>query len=142
VSPNQTPERDRRLYALAAAAVVVLGLGSRRWAFVPEFFAVNAGDALWTVEAFLVLAILFRRAPSYALGLAAFGVSALVELSQLYRAPWLTDIRDTTLGALLLGSGFLWVDFLRYAVGAGVAYIIDSRLSRLSLRKNTPSDKQ
>jgi hypothetical protein len=141
VSPDQTPERGRWRYVLAAAAVVVLGLGSRKWAFVPEFFAVNAGDALWTVEAFLVLAIVFRRAPSLGLALAAFGVSALVELSQLLRHPLLDEIRRTTLGALLLGSGFLWADFLRYAVGALAAYAFDKAIIRLHSCRKCLSEK-
>ena len=33
-----------------------------------------------------------------------------VEESQLYHASWIDSIRGTTLGALVLGHGFLWSD--------------------------------
>ena len=40
-----------------------------------------------------------------------------VEVSQLWQAEWLLRLRATTLGALVLGHGFLWIDLLRYTVG-------------------------
>ena len=44
-------------------------------------------------------------------------LSIAVELSQLYHAPWIDSIRQTTLGGLILGFGFLWSDLACYAVG-------------------------
>ena len=34
--------------------------------------------------------------------------SLTVELSQLYHAPWIDELRQIRLAALLLGQGFLW----------------------------------
>jgi hypothetical protein len=48
-----------------------------------------------------------------------------IEVSQLYQAPWINAIRNTTLGALVLGSGFLWSDLLAYALGVGMAFLIE-----------------
>ncbi len=44
----------------------------------------------------------------------------VVELSQLYHAPWIDSIRQTTLGGLVLGFGFLWTDLLCYSVGIAI----------------------
>ena len=43
--------------------------------------------------------------------------SYLIEISQLYHAPWIDAIRSTALGGLVLGFGFLWSDILCYTVG-------------------------
>ncbi len=44
-------------------------------------------------------------------------LTVTVELSQLYHAPWIDSIRQTTLGGLILGFGFLWSDLACYALG-------------------------
>ena len=50
-------------------------------------------------------------------GVAAYMVCALVEMSQLYHAPALDALRATSLGHLVLGSGFDWRDLGAYALG-------------------------
>ena len=50
-----------------------------------------------------------------------FAVS--VELSQLYHSPWIDQIRDTTVGGLILGYGFLWSDIVCYGVGIVVGCV-------------------
>ena len=47
----------------------------------------------------------------------SLAIAFAVEASQLYQAAWLNEVRRTTLGALLLGRGFLWSDLVCYAVG-------------------------
>lgn len=105
---------------------VALGLASRRFADVlPDFLAEYAGDALWAAMVFWIAALVFPRAATVHLAAAAFGVALVVELSQLYHAPWIDVIRGTRLGALVLGYGFLWSDLVCYAAGAGLAALID-----------------
>jgi hypothetical protein len=50
-------------------------------------------------------------------------------MSQLYHAPWIDSNRGTTLGALVLGHGFVWSDLACYAVGVGLGASIEFRLS-------------
>ena len=40
-----------------------------------------------------------------------------IELSQLYHALWIDAIRNTTLGGLIIGFGFLWSDLVCYTIG-------------------------
>jgi len=51
------------------------------------------------------------------IAISALAFSIAIELSQLYHAPWIDSIRHTTLGALILGFGFVWSDLICYAVG-------------------------
>jgi hypothetical protein len=106
--------------------VIGLGLASREYdRSLPGFVVENCGDALWTVAMFLTLAVLFPGWTPLRLGLIAFGISVAVELSQLIDLAWLNAIRKTPPGRLFLGSGFLWVDLVRYLVGAIVATTVD-----------------
>jgi hypothetical protein len=52
-------------------------------------------------------------------------LSVGVELSQLYHAPWIDSIRQTTLGGLILGFGFLWTDLACYAFGVGLGVLLE-----------------
>ena len=49
----------------------------------------------------------------------------LVEVSQLYKAPWIDSIRRTTLGGLVLGYDFVWSDLACYAVGVGLGVAVE-----------------
>jgi len=50
----------------------------------------------------------------------------LIEISQLYHAPWIDAIRNTRLGGLVLGFGFLWTDIIAYTMGIGIMLAIES----------------
>lgn len=104
------------------AAVIAAGLASRspRASFLPDFVRVYAGDTLWALMVFLMLGLLFPAARTVALAGAALGISFGVEFSQLCEADWLQRIRDTRLGALVLGKGWVATDLLCYAVGVGI----------------------
>ena len=52
-------------------------------------------------------------------------ISYLDELSQLYQAAWINQIRATTIGRLVLGSAFSWLDLLAYTVGVGLCNAIE-----------------
>ena len=101
------------------AGVIGLGLGSRSAgaAWLPDFVADYAGDTLWALMVFLMLGWGFPRAPTGVLAMAALGVSFAVEFSQMIEAGWLEGLRETRLGALVLGRGFLASDLGCYLAG-------------------------
>jgi hypothetical protein len=119
--------------------VCVLGIGSRRYSHaLPEFIAAYAGDTLWALAAFLGIGLLLPRASTWRAAILAIAFSVVVELTQLYHAPWIDSIRQTNLGGLILGFGFLWSDLACYAVGAAIGIILEwialfARNSRSSL---------
>ncbi len=117
--------------------VCLLGIGSRRYAhLLPGFIAAYAGDTLWALAVFLGIGLVVPRAPTQTIALLAMSFSVAVEISQLYHAPWIDSIRQTTVGGLILGFGFLWSDLACYAVGVGLAVMIDIGLSALEERQN------
>ena len=129
-----TPNPRRRppvLRIVLIAVVVALGLGSRRFGpSLPGFVAAYAGDTLWAVVAFLGIGLIRPRASTARVALLAMAFSALIEISQLYHAPWIDSIRGTRLGGLVLGFGFVWSDLACYALGVGLGVAIESGLVR------------
>ncbi|TYP70083.1 DUF2809 domain-containing protein [Paenibacillus methanolicus] len=123
--------RPRFAYAAAIAALVLLGLASRRFAdALPTFVASHAGDALWAAMAYAGFRFLLARKPVAVAAACSAVFAAAIEFSQLYQAPWINAARETTLGALVLGRGFLAVDLLRYAAGIAVAAGVDLMAQR------------
>lgn len=118
--------RSRLRVCIALAAIIGLGLATRVDALPwPEFVAANFGDALWTVAVYLGVCLVFPRVDAVKVAALAAGVSIAVEISQLSGAPWLISLRETLPGRLLLGTGFLWIDFPRYLCGALAAFLIE-----------------
>lgn len=76
-----------------------------------------------------LLAIARPTATRLSLAGNAFAIATAIECSQLYRAPWIDAWRATTLGALVLGQGFLWSDLLCYAVGVALAAVVDRAIT-------------
>ena len=121
------PARNRIVYLISVAIVMVLGLSSRKYAgYLPEYINTYLGDALWAVMIYLFAALLLKDRKPSLITLLSLSFCYLIEISQLYHAPWIDAIRNTRLGGLVLGFGFLWTDIIAYTLGIGVMLVIES----------------
>ena len=124
-------KRIRVTYLFLILSTIVLGLSSRKFPNIFHPFLVEyLGDTLWTLLVFWLFRLLLYKKSSITIGLITLGFSFLIEISQLYQAPWINVIRASTIGALVLGYGFLWTDLLCYTAGSMVGVAIDSLLMR------------
>ena len=123
--------RTRFVYILAATVVVIAGLASRRYrGQLPAFLAEYAGDTLWALMLFMLVSTLLAGRPVLVRAAISLALAFLVEISQLYHAPWIDSIRQTTPGGLVLGFGFLWTDLVCYSVG-----IVTGSLAEWGIRR-------
>ncbi len=128
----QQATRNRALWIGIIAAVIVFGLGTRSSVVpVSRMITGYVGDAAWAVAVFLGYGLLFPGISTMKVVTLAAATSLAVELSQLYHAHWLDSVRSTTLGHLVLGSGFDPIDLLCYATGIGAAALIEAGVFRL-----------
>lgn len=115
---KNTPINKRLVYLLALLIIVAAGLASRHFkSFLPTVLNLYLGDALWAMMVFFLMRVLAPSLSPLRSALWALAFAYGIELSQLYQAPWINDLRHTTLGGLLLGFGFLWTDILAYTLG-------------------------
>ncbi|ACK87297.1 hypothetical protein bcere0016_26400 [Bacillus cereus 95/8201] len=124
-------KRNRLLYATFTIIVIILGLSSRKFAFaLPELLNDYLGDALWALMIFIGFGFLFPKIETKKLAFISLIFCYGIEMSQLYHAEWIDNIRATTLGGLVLGYGFLWSDLVAYTIGVGVGLIFEFILQR------------
>src|ERR1044071_7394237 len=114
--------KRRLLYALQLAFCIWLAFATRlhpNW-FLP-LIAKYGGDTIWAGQFLFLLRMILIRASLEKLAVVNFLLGVVVEVSQLYHAPWIDAIRSTVVGEALLGLGFLWSDIICYAVGTLLA---------------------
>ncbi|WP_259404280.1 DUF2809 domain-containing protein [Hymenobacter sp. HSC-4F20] len=133
-----TVSKHRIRYALLSLLTVALGLASRRFSLVlPAWVGAYAGDALWALLVFWMLRFWRPLGGSTKTAAVALGFAFLIELSQLYHAPWLDAVRSTTLGSLMLGHGFLWSDLLCYTLGVLAGVGLEQLWARVKAKAST-----
>lgn len=125
--------KKRALYLLLIISTLIIGIASRE---VPKifsaFFAEYLGDTLWAFLVFWILRFIFIEKSGFILASASLMFSYSIEISQLYKAVWLVELRQTIPGSLILGHGFIWSDLVCYTVGVLFAYLIDYLISLLT----------
>lgn len=126
----------RVLYFVITSLVMIMGLLSRKFMFIfPKNIAPFIGDMFWVMMVYFGFRFLL---PKLAL-LKSFNIALIfsfaIEISQLYQSDWINTIRKTTIGGLVLGHGFLWMDLISYTIGVIIAVIIDKALSHAKSNK-------
>jgi Protein of unknown function (DUF2809) len=109
----------------------------RHW-FHP-LIAEYGGDVIWAGMFLFLLRVFFSRIKLWKLALICYAMGVADELLQLYHAPWIESIRQTRIGGLALGFGFLWSDIVCYAVGTLIAYLLISFIERKDSKKLSPA---
>jgi hypothetical protein len=113
-------------YLVAIIISIVLGLSSRNFSdLMPILISKHAGDMLWASMVYFGFRFFFiKRSLTWAVGFSLL-FSFAIEFSQLYKAEWIIELRNTVIGSLILGSGFLMVDLIRYVLGITIAFWLD-----------------
>ena len=127
-------KRNRLLYLILTIIVMILGLLSRKIENLPEIISSYSGDILWALMVFLIIAFIFNKKSTIFTISWAIIFSYSIEISQLYHAPWIDAIRNTTLGGLILGFGFLWSDLVCYTIGIIIGIIIDIMINKINIK--------
>ena len=126
--------RNRILYLILTIITIILGLLSRKVQGLPQIISSYSGDALWALMVFLIIAFIFNKKSTIFIISWAIICSYSIEISQLYHAPWIDAIRNTVLGGLILGFGFLWSDLVCYTIGVIIGIIIDIMINKTNIK--------
>ncbi|PAB57880.1 ribosomal maturation YjgA family protein [Anaeromicrobium sediminis] len=114
--------KDRFKYILLTIIIIILGLLSRKYT---NIFPLYIGDILWATMVYFIFRALFINNTHKNIFLYTLVFSYTIELSQLYKSPWINNIRSIRLFGLILGYGFLWSDLVYYTIGAVIGFLID-----------------
>ncbi len=103
---------------IGIVVLIPLGLYSRRISWLPE----ETGDALWAMMVFCFWRIILVKSKLRTVAIVSLAHSFIVEFSQLLRWQWLVSFRNTFVGHMMLGQGFLWTDLVAYVIGITIIY--------------------
>lgn len=113
--------------ALLAGIVLIIPLGY----FVRFSKALHApllqdigGSLAYQILMMLGVAFLFPRLSLVKCAVGVFAFSCAVEFLQLWKAPFIREVRATWPGRVILGDTFVWADFPPYAAGCLLGWIV------------------
>ena len=104
--------------------LIPIGLISRRIGWIPA----ETGDALWAMMVFCLWRIVLQNKKLPLVAITSLAHCYLVEFSQMITWRWLVSFRQTFIGHMMLGQGFLWIDLLAYSIGIIVIFMIFSKI--------------
>jgi hypothetical protein len=108
-------------YFILLCVIVVLGLLSRKYAFIPLW----VGDVLWATMIYFILRFFYLHGSILKITLISLIISYAIEFSQLYKAPWIDSLRHTFLGRMILGETFFFGDLVSYTAGILIGIAIE-----------------
>ena len=118
--------KNRIKYFIITIIIMLMGLLSRKFMFIfPRNIAPFIGDMLWAMMIYFGFRFLFPKLNITKSLVLAFLFSFSIEISQLYQAEWINNIRNTIIGGLILGHGFLFEDLISYSIGIILGCVVD-----------------
>ncbi|WP_253274168.1 DUF2809 domain-containing protein [Myxosarcina sp. GI1] len=114
--------------------IVPLGLFSKVYTGIGQTWVRDySGDILYEVLWCLVFFWFFSsKRATVIIPIWVFIVTSIIEVSQLFFHHVPVALRKTITWKLLLGSSFVWWDFLYYAIGCLLGWLILNRIYRLT----------
>ena len=135
-------QRSRVIYFFLTLIIICLGLASRKHInYLPSFLGKYSGDTLWATMVYLGLAFLLNWLSIGKITILSLICSYGIEISQLYQGEWINKIRNTLIGSLILGHGFLFSDLICYSIGILIGILIDKYILKIILIKENKYDK-
>ncbi|RDI14563.1 DUF2809 domain-containing protein [Flavobacterium sp. AG291] len=131
-------KNKRIIFLIVSFLTIVTGLFVRlKKHWFPDILNLYLGDILYAFMMFYIVSFCVPHKNIKARAVAALLICYCIEVLQLYQAEWITAVRQTIPGKLLLGSGFLWSDILAYTIGVIAAFLFE----KFMLFKGRPDDK-
>jgi len=135
-----TVRNKRWLYAVLIIITIPLGLATRwQQQYFPLLIDKYGGDVLAATCIFFGCRFLCIRWSLPKVACLSYLVSVLIEIQQLYQAPWAVQFRKITVVGILLGHGFLWSDMVCYAVGTLIGWLMGAVLELLLTKRVNPT---
>jgi hypothetical protein len=120
-----TSTKKRWVYLVVILINIPVGLATRRYGrAMPDLVAEYGGDVFAATCILFGVRFLFPQLALWKVALWSYLVCISIETLQLYHAPWIEKVRHTPPFGILLGYGFLWSDWVCYAVGTAMALAI------------------
>ena len=110
---------------LLIIVVAALGIAAKLLPFAEgTWISYGVSGLFYVTELCLILYLIFPDHSSVVLALAAFLITSLLEILQLWNPDFLEWVRSSFVGRSILGSTFSWLDYPYYLGGAVLGIIL------------------
>lgn len=117
--------KRRIIYLLLFVFCTWLALATRQHKqYFHPLVVTYGGDIIWAGMFLFLLRIFFSKIQLWKLVVFNYVLGVADECSQLITAPWFVAIRQTKIGKLMLGVGFVWSDLVCFAIGTLLAWLV------------------
>lgn len=126
----------RKWILLSILIVTLIGFYTKFYTGPASLWVNNSlGGALYVTFWCLVLFLVLPAARPWVICACVLTVTCALEFLQLWHPPFLTWLRSSFIGQTILGTTFVWSDFLYYFLGCGLGWLW---LSSLKVSMTTP----
>lgn len=116
----------RITFLIVSFVTIVTGLFIRlKKQWFPDIVNLYLGDVLYAFMMFYIVSFFAVGKNRVTRAVIALLICYCIEALQLYQADWITAVRQTIPGKLVLGSGFLWSDIVAYSIGVSSAFFFE-----------------
>jgi hypothetical protein len=130
--------RNRTFYGLLVVGTIAVGLATRSTLIdMPRIFGKYPGDCLWAAMIFWAVGMILPALSTSRTAGVAVLICFFVETIKLLPWDWLSSIRQTTLGHLVLGRAFTWQNYIAYSVGVTLASLGEALIARRRVSPGT-----
>ncbi len=128
--------RKRIWTAVSLLIIVPIGFYSKCGYSGPAAGWVNdsLGGALYEMFWCLLIFLFFVNAAPWVIAVSVLTVTCLLECLQLWHPPFLEMIRSCFIGRTIIGTCFVWSDFLYYFLGTWIGWLWIRRLQKIGNR--------
>jgi hypothetical protein len=103
--------------------IFIAGLGSKCYTGIgQEWVTSYVGDLLLPLFMILGVALFFPKTSPLPITVGVLSYNIVIEITQLWHAPFLEALRPTLFGKIFLGSYFAWNDIVCYFIGGGLGW--------------------
>ena len=123
-----------RLYTLLLIIIITpLGFYSKFYSGSGAYWVNNSlGGILYEIFWCLVAFLCLPKTRTYKIAGTVFIITCILEILQLWHPPFLQTIRSTFMGKTLIGTSFVWSDFVYYLIGCVIGLFVTHLIQKLN----------
>ena len=123
IKNTENCKASRRASVISLLIITPLGFASKFYIGPFQDWLNNSFTGiLYEIFWCLIIVFFFPRAVSVMIASLVLIITCILEFLQLWHSPFLEAIRMSFIGSVLIGTTFVWSDFLYYFVRSAIGY--------------------
>jgi hypothetical protein len=133
----------RLIILLSILVITPLGFFSKLYSGPgAKWFNDSFGGLLYEIFWCLVIFLIVPKLKPVNIAVGVFIVTCLLECLQLWHPPFLQAIRSDFIGSVIIGTSFVWSDFIYYILGSTIGWLWMERIRKIKVTQSCCFEKE